>query len=78
MSDQTRFLILLGGTLDNTERLQTQITGARVIAADGGMAHAEVLSLQPASALSSNKAGTAPLIRLYVWVIMLYSPACTA
>lgn len=47
MSDQTRFLILLGGTLDNTERLQTQITGARVIAADGGMAHAEVLSLQP-------------------------------
>lgn len=47
MNDRTRFLVLLGGTLDKTERLQTQIAGARVIAADGGMTHAEALGLHP-------------------------------
>lgn len=40
-------MILLGGTVDNTERLRSQIEGARVIAADGGMAHAEILGLSP-------------------------------
>ena len=47
MSDQTRFLILLGGTLEITGRLQAQIDGARVLAADGGMSHAEALVLRP-------------------------------
>ncbi len=47
MNDRTRFLILLGGTLHKTERLRTQIERARVIAADGGMAHAEALGLDP-------------------------------
>jgi thiamine pyrophosphokinase len=47
MSETTRFLILLGGNLDLTARLRAQIEGARVIAADGGILHAEGLLLQP-------------------------------
>ena len=43
----SRFVILLGGTLVVTARLRRQIAGARVIAADGGMRHAEALGLTP-------------------------------
>jgi thiamine pyrophosphokinase len=43
----TRFVVLLGGDLTVTRRLKSQIQKARVIAADGGMAHAEPLALQP-------------------------------
>lgn len=43
----SRFVILLGGTLAVTARLRRQIAGARVIAADGGMRHAETLGLTP-------------------------------
>jgi thiamine pyrophosphokinase len=43
----TRFAILLGGTLVPTDRLRRQIAGARVVAADGGMRHAETLGLDP-------------------------------
>lgn len=42
-----RFVILLGGTVVRTPRLAAQVAGARVIAADGGIAHAETLGLQP-------------------------------
>jgi thiamine pyrophosphokinase len=42
-----RFALLLGGNLVPTGRLHRQIAGARVIAADGGMRHAEVLGLTP-------------------------------
>ncbi len=45
MSDS--FTILLGGALDMTARLKTAIAGSRVIAADGGMRHAEPLGLAP-------------------------------
>ena len=45
-SDQT-FVILLGGTLDATPRLKAAITGARFIAADGGMRHATLLGVTP-------------------------------
>jgi thiamine pyrophosphokinase len=41
----TRFVILLGGDIDVTERLRQQVAGGRVIAADGGMRHAHVLGL---------------------------------
>jgi thiamine pyrophosphokinase len=40
-----RFVILLGGDLVLTPRLQDQVSGARAIAADSGMAHAELLGL---------------------------------
>lgn len=42
-----RFAVLLGGNLDPTDRLKGQIVGARVIAADGGMRHAEALGVRP-------------------------------
>jgi len=41
----SRFVILLGGTLTVTPRLLSQIEGARVVAADSGMAHAAALRL---------------------------------
>jgi thiamine pyrophosphokinase len=41
------FLILLGGELTVTERLIRQIAGARVIAADSGMKHADALGVVP-------------------------------
>jgi thiamine pyrophosphokinase len=54
------FAILLGGDLTPTKRLLRQIDGARVIAADSGMRHAEVLRVVPELWLgdfdSSNKA----------------------
>ncbi len=43
----TRFAILLGGDLTVMPRLQKQLAGARVIAADRGMIHAAVLGLTP-------------------------------
>lgn len=43
----TRFAILLGGELTVTSRLKSQIDGARIIAADGGMRHAAALGVEP-------------------------------
>lgn len=43
----SRFVILLGGALTRTPRLDAQLSGARVIAADGGMRHAAELSVVP-------------------------------
>lgn len=43
----TRFTILLGGDLNPTPRLARQVAGTRVIAADAGMGHAQVLGLVP-------------------------------
>lgn len=45
MSDS--FTILLGGELEKTERLMAAMAGSRVIAADGGMRHAEALGVVP-------------------------------
>lgn len=47
MNDNSAFLILLGGELSTTDRLQRQISGRRVIAADGGMRHARMLDVEP-------------------------------
>jgi len=41
----SRFVILLGGALALTPRLHKQVAGARAIAADSGMAHADALGL---------------------------------
>jgi thiamine pyrophosphokinase len=43
----SRFVILLGGDLVRTPRLSAQVAGARVIAADGGIRHAETLGVVP-------------------------------
>ena len=40
-----RFSVLVGGHLQATPRLLRQVAGTRVIAADNGMAHAEMLKL---------------------------------
>ncbi len=42
---ETRFSILLGGSLMPTQRLAAQTRGSRVIAADSGILHAETLGL---------------------------------
>lgn len=41
------FAILLAGAVTPSERLRRQLTGARVIAADSGMAHAAALAVEP-------------------------------
>lgn len=43
----SRFLILLGGDLARTPRLDAQAAGARVIAADSGIRHAKTLGIEP-------------------------------
>ncbi|PWJ75234.1 thiamine diphosphokinase [Pseudaminobacter salicylatoxidans] len=43
----SRFLILLGGDLARTARLDAQIVDARVIAADSGIRHAATLGVTP-------------------------------
>lgn len=47
MASMTRFAILLGGDVKPTKRLQGQLRGVRVIAADSGMRHAATLGLTP-------------------------------
>ena len=42
-----KFTLLLAGELTVTDRLKAQIAGSRIIAADGGMAHAEALGVVP-------------------------------
>lgn len=43
----SRFTILLGGEVFRTPRLDSQVAGSRVIAADSGIRHAAVLDLVP-------------------------------
>lgn len=43
----TTFAILMGGSLLASERVREAVSGARVIAADGGMRHAGALGLRP-------------------------------
>lgn len=43
----SRFAVLLAGRVDPTEALRRRIAGARVIAADGGIRHAEALAVRP-------------------------------
>lgn len=43
----SKFAILLSGLLSPTPRVVQQLAGARIIAADGGMVHAQILHLTP-------------------------------
>lgn len=43
----SRFIILLGGELVRTPRLDAQVAGCRVIAADSGIRHAAMLGVTP-------------------------------
>jgi thiamine pyrophosphokinase len=43
----SKFVLLLGGSLVVTDRLLKLVGGARVLAADGGIAHAAPLGLEP-------------------------------
>ncbi|MGB3388060.1 MAG: thiamine diphosphokinase [Pseudaminobacter sp.] len=43
----SRFFILLGGDLARTPRVDTQLKGSRVIAADAGIGHAVTLGAEP-------------------------------
>ncbi|MEM6712973.1 MAG: thiamine diphosphokinase [Pseudomonadota bacterium] len=45
--DTERFAILLAGPLHVTERVKAQVIGRRVIAADGGIKHAQRLCVKP-------------------------------
>jgi thiamine pyrophosphokinase len=47
MEPMSKFAILLGGNVKPTKRLKKQLEGARVIAADSGMQHADSLALKP-------------------------------
>ena len=46
-TEVSKFVILLGGLVTPTKRLRRQMQSARVIAADSGMQHADVLGLKP-------------------------------
>jgi thiamine pyrophosphokinase len=47
MEPMSNFAILLGGNVKPTKRLKKQLEGARIIAADSGMQHADSLGLKP-------------------------------
>ena len=46
-SAMSRFVILLGGDLARTPRLDAALAGARVIAADSGIRHAPLIGVEP-------------------------------
>ena len=47
MTEKSTFAVLLGGKLTRSDRLEQQLAGTRVIAADGGIRHAGALGLVP-------------------------------
>ena len=47
MTSTPTFAILLGGALEIDDRVRALVKGARVIAADGGIAHARTLEITP-------------------------------
>lgn len=61
----SKFVILLGGHLEVTPRLKSQIEGARFIAADAGMRHAERLRVKPELWVGDFDSSSVDLIDLF-------------
>jgi thiamine pyrophosphokinase len=70
-----KFVILLGGDVTVTPRLLRQIAGATVIAADGGMKHAEALNLMPALWIGDFDSSDQALQKQYAQIPRLAYPA---
>ncbi|MEW9808651.1 thiamine diphosphokinase [Mesorhizobium marinum] len=64
----SRFVILLGGRLVRTPRLDAQLAGARVIAADAGMTHAKTLGITPELWVGDFDSSTAELAAEYAHI----------
>ena len=71
----SKFVILLGGPLTVYPRLLDQVEGARVIAADGGIRHAEALGLIPEMWVGDFDSSDAALTDRYAAVPRLEYPA---
>ena len=71
----SKFVILLGGPLTVNRRLLNQVEGARVIAADGGIRHADPLGLMPEMWVGDFDSSDAALAARYADVPRLEYPA---
>jgi thiamine pyrophosphokinase len=64
-ASSSRFAILLDGDLTPTERLRRQLSGCRVLAADGGIRHAAKLGLTPELWLGDFDSADSPLAKRF-------------
>lgn len=71
----SKFLILLGGPLKVGPRLRAQVEGARAIAADGGIRHAEALGIRPEIWVGDFDSSDEALAARYVAIPRLEYPA---
>ena len=71
----SKFVILLGGAVHADERLKRLVAGSRVLAADGGIAHAETLGLEPELWLGDFDSTSRQLERRYAHVPRKVFPA---
>jgi thiamine pyrophosphokinase len=71
----SKFVIFLSGDVTPTKRLRKQIDGAFVIAADGGIAHAEAFGLMPKLWVGDFDSSTAQHAKDYAHVPRINFPA---